>query len=367
MGFESRDYARDGSYTASLSAWGMDLTPVVKYLVIANVVVFLLQVLLARPVVPEFPNFDLVAPDGEEIVEDTEAHDREKLDDAEPPVRNKVAASPEERRKREAHARKVRRAMEEMMARAPGMQTSVIQQWFELDPKKTVEQGQVWRLLTSAFCHDRYGLWHILFNMLLLCWFGQRLERMYGSREFLLFYLTAAVSASLAYVALAYYNGSQLPAIGASGAVMAVMMLYVIFYPFEQFLLFWFIPMPLWAMLGLYMLYDLHPVLLSLAGDRMFTGVAHASHLGGLAFGFLYWRFGWRLEPILDRMAPADHRSKSRGFTKSMILPYAPRDHELAERVDEVLKKISEEGASSLTDEERELLNRASAKYRGEK
>ena len=145
------------------------------------------------------------------------------------------------------------------------------------------------------------------------------------------------------------------------------MMLYVIFYPFEQFLLFWFIPMPLWAMLGLYMLYDLHPVLLALAGDPMFTGVAHASHLGGLAFGFLYWRFGWRLEPIMDRIAPARPGGKVRAFRKPVIRQYAQREDDLTERVDEVLKKISEHGRDSLTDAERELLNRASARYRGEK
>ncbi len=354
MGFESRDYARDGSYTASLSAWGMDLPPVVKYLVIANVVVFLLQVLLTRPM--QIPDFDVASPDQEETAAEADI-----------PVRDQKPVSADERRKREQHARKVREAMQEMITRGPGMRTSPIQEWFELNPKKTVEQGQIWRLLTSTFCHDRYGLWHILFNMLILCWFGQRLERMYGSTEFLLFYLVAAVCASLAYVALAYYSGSQLPAIGASGAIMAVMMLYVIFYPCEQFLLFWFIPMPLWAMLGLYMLYDLHPVLMALGGDPMFTGVAHASHLGGLAFGFLYWRFGWRLEPILDRIAPAGPGGKARAFRKPVILQSAPRDYELAERVDEVLKKISEQGTDSLTDEEREILTRASAKYRGEK
>jgi len=356
MGFESRDYARDGSYTASLSAWGMDLTPVVKYLVIANVVVFLLQLLLTRPVAPQPRNFDGILPDQEETAVETE-----------PPVRNKNAANADDRRKREQNARKTREAMQEMMTRLPGMRTSMIQEWFELNPKKTVEQGQIWRLLTSAFCHDRYGLWHILFNMLILCWFGQRLERMYGSIEFLLFYLVAAVCASLAYVALAYYSGSQLPAIGASGAIMAVMMVYVIFYPFEQFLLFWFFPVPLWALLGVYMLYDLHPVLLALAGDQMFSGVAHASHLGGLAFGFLYWRFGWRLEPILDRIAPARPGSKARAFRKPVVLQSAPRDCELTERVDEILKKISEQGKNSLTDAEREILTKAAAKYRGEK
>src|SRR5262249_45776503 len=149
-----------------------------------------------------------------------------------------------------------REAMEEMLARMPGMRSSIVQDWLELDPKKTVEQVQLWRLVTSAFCHDRYGFWHILFNMLLLFWFGQRLERMYGSAEFLLFYLAATVCASLAYVGLAYYNGSRMPAIGASGAIMAIMMLYVIYYPQEQFLLFWFIPVPLWVLVSAYALFD---------------------------------------------------------------------------------------------------------------
>lgn len=70
MGFESRDYVRDGSYTASLSAWGMDLTPVVKYLIIANVVVFLLQLLLTRPAALPLPDFDGNWPDQEEIAAD---------------------------------------------------------------------------------------------------------------------------------------------------------------------------------------------------------------------------------------------------------------------------------------------------------
>lgn len=355
MGLESRDYARDGSYTASLSSWGMDLTPVVKYLVVANVVLFLLQMLITRPVVPQLPRFD-------EIM----AEQEEANVEAEPPDRDRDNVPVEDRRQREERGRKAREAMEEMMARLPGLRASVVQDWFELSPEKTVARGQIWRLLTSAFCHDRYNLWHIVFNMLILCWFGQRLERMYGSTEFLMFYLVAAVCASLAYVALAYYTRSHLPAIGASGAIMAVMMVYVIFHPNEEFLLFWVIPVPLWAMLGLYMLYDLHPVLLALSGEHMFTGVAHASHLGGLAFGFLYWRFGWRLEPIVQRVARVRRRVRTRAFGSPVILPFPRREVDLSERVDEILKKISEQGSDSLTDEEREILSKASARYRGE-
>jgi membrane associated rhomboid family serine protease len=356
MGFESRDYMRDGRYTASLSGWGADLTPVVKYLIIANVVVFLLQILLTRPAVPHVPGLDQLWPDGEETAFDDE-----------PATPKSDATKTDNRRRREINARKAREAVEQWIARMPGTRTSIIQEWFQLDPKKTVEQGQIWRLVTSAFCHERYGLWHILFNMLLLYWFGQRLERMYGSTEFFLFYMTAAVCASLAYVALAYYSGSKLPAIGASGAVMGLMMLYVIYYPFEQFLLFWFIPLPLWALLSIYILYDLHPVLLALAGERLFTGVAHAGHLGGLAFGFAYWRFGWRLEKLVARIWPVDSGRKATRPRNPVIIKFEPRDDDLAQRVDEILKKISEQGTQCLTDEERDILVQAAEKYRGSK
>jgi membrane associated rhomboid family serine protease len=357
MGFESRDYSRDGSYTASLAGWGMDLPPVVKYLIIANVVVFLLQIFFTRSVPAELPGFD-----GVQVVQDEDGQEIEV------PAQKKRETKNVDRRQREEQARKAREAVEEFLGRMPGMRTSVVQDWFELNPKKTVEQFQIWRLVTSAFCHDRYGLWHILFNMLLLAWFGQRLERMYGSTEFLLFYLAAAVCASLAYVGLAYYGGSKVPSIGASGAVMGVMMLYVIYYPFEQFLLFWFIPVPLWALLSVYVLYDLHPVLMALAGDRMmFTRVAHASHLGGLAFGFLYWRFGWKLEPIYDRIRRAAPAHTAKVPRMRAIIPFPERDDNLSDRVDEILKKISEHGKESLTDEERDILIEASAKYRGSK
>jgi hypothetical protein len=206
--------------------------------------------------------------------------------------------------------------------------------------------------------------------MLLLYWFGTRLERMYGGGEFLLFYLAAAVFSSLTYLGLAFYTGSYAPAIGASGAVMGVMMLYVIFYPNETYLFCWMVPVPLWVLLGLYVLYDLHPVLLQLAGDQIFTGVAHAGHLGGLAFGFVYWRLDLRLEATFDYLGRRSRNPKR--FRESAAIahpagkPVVQQD-ELAQRLDEILKKISEQGKAALTDEELGILDQASAKYRAKK
>jgi membrane associated rhomboid family serine protease len=349
MGLESRDYFRDGSYTSNLVAWGVDFTPVVKYLIIVNVVVFLLQIFFTRTVPLDIP----------------------KLDTSTRNIPNEDEG-PNDRRQRDEAARKAREVMEKMASSLPGMRVSIMQEWLELAPHKTIEQGQLWRLVTCAFCHDRYGIWHIVFNMLALYWFGTRLERMYGSREFLLFYLAAVVCSSLAYVGLAYYTGSNVAAIGASGGVMGVMMLYTIFYPLETFLLFWVIPVPLWVLLGTYVLYDLHPVLLLLAGDQFYTGVAHAGHLGGLAFGFLYWRLGLRLETVFEFKGHPSRRRNPGLFREPVVLAHPARDQlaqpdELAQRVDEILRKISEQGADSLTDEEREILVQASVKYRDKK
>ena len=158
------------------------------------------------------------------------------------------------------------------------------------------------------FCHDRFGVWHILFNMLFLYWFGRMLEPLYGSREFLLFYLTAAVVASLCYVGLDLFTRHSVPAIGASVAAMAVVVLYAIHHPREKIYVFMMIPIEIRWLVALYIIIDLHPVLLALLGTPMYTGVANAAHLGGAAFGFLYWRYHLRLEDAWDRMARLGYR-----------------------------------------------------------
>ena len=72
---------------------------------------------------------------------------------------------------------------------------SPVTAWLELDTN-AVLHGQVWRLLTYAFLHDTGTLWHILFNMLFLWWFGKDVEDLYGPREFLAFYLVRRWSAA---------------------------------------------------------------------------------------------------------------------------------------------------------------------------
>ena len=227
-----------------------------------------------------------------------------------------------------------------------------------------VLHGQVWRLLTYAFCHSTVGFpWHILFNMLFLWWFGRTLEAMYGSREFLLFYLTAALVAGLAFVTLGLATGRGTPAIGASGAVMAILMVYAIHFPRQKIYIWGIIPVEIWLVVTLYVLYDLWPVLKG-AQD----GVAHSAHLGGLAFGFLYYKFNLRIETLVSRIKKP--RFDRMFGSRRGIKIYQPTTEEprkaLDEQVDAILEKIHKQGEESLTPREREVLKRASDRYKNQ-
>ncbi len=355
MGFESRDYTREGDYTGTLAGWGLDyVSPVVKWLIIVNVVVWLLQIFFTRQYTKDDwqRNLDSLPPAMREM------HERQE----------NAAAKRREREKEKAAEDEV--AVEDELPPEYFLmqqRVSIIQEWLELDPRKVVYRGQIWRLVTYAFCHERSqergGLFHILFNMLALFWFGVTLETMYGQREFLLFYLTAAVISGLAHIALGFATGSMAAAIGASGAVMAVLMLFAIHYPRHTIRIFWFFPLEVRWIVVIYVIYDLHPLLLALAGDQLYTGVAHAAHLGGLAFGFVYWKLNLQLERYWD-MLPKPRSGRVPRRPESIAPIRRTEEQQQDREVDDILRKIAESGEDSLTDHERRTLQRAAERYK---
>jgi membrane associated rhomboid family serine protease len=330
MGIENRDYFRDSSGYSDGGGWGFgSVTPVCKYLLIANIVVFVGQIFLARPYNPD-----------------------------------EIAAAIEEYQ--ESYPEVPKEHVLEMLARE---RVDVVAEWLQLETVKVVRQGQIWRLLTCAFCHSRQSVLHIVFNMLFLFWFGKTLETMYGSREFLLFYLTAAVAASLAYVGLDLVTGEIAPAIGASGAVLAVVMLYAMHFPRERIFLFFVFPIEIRWLVLIYVIFDLHPVLLALAGEAYYDGVAHAAHLGGLAFGYVYWRWNLRLETYWERvrMPRFDRLVGARRHIRLFQPSSEGRQQRADAEVDRILAKIYDQGEGSLTDREREVLQQASERYKNRK
>lgn len=352
MGLQDRDYTRDSSYTGRTSGVVDSLSPVVKALIAVNVVVFVLQFFAVRELTPaEMQAFWNQQPEStknayrqmDRLLEEP-ARKRGKLADmpAEAPAENEPPP-------------------ESFLERATQERISIVHEWLALKPSR-IMRGEVWRLLTHAFCHDRTSVFHILFNMMGLYFFGVTLESMYGGREFLAFYLVAAVLSGIATLGLDLFIGSDIPAVGASGGVMAVLMLFAAHYP-RSIILIWFIPVEARWVVVLYVLFDLSPVLLALAGDPMSSGIAHAGHLGGLAFGFLYWRLGLRLTGFWSGLAKGKRQVRRLWGTYPRIARPSP-DQDLQDRVDAILKKLHESGVDSLTDEERRILEEASERLR---
>ena len=378
MGIENRDYFRGSRGGGTWDASG-SLPPTIKFLLIANGIVFLLQIFVTRPATPVEPklNDQLIQQsvqyrkDEHDVLmrrwvqrqkEKQEAGDLTVDDESDPMP---VLPSDEVL---EAEARDQFRDID-LPEFGVSPRESVIEELFELDVSKTMK-GQVWRLITCEFCHSRFSLLHIVFNMLALWWFGRSLESIYGPREFLLFYLAAAVTASLAFVALDLYTGEGIPSIGASGAVMGVLMLFCMHYPRYTIRIYWLIPIEIrWAVL-LYILFDLHPVLLTLAGTPMSTGIAHSAHLGGLAFGYLYFRYRWKLEPIYENAAGMfSSTRRSLKIRRQGLKIHAPVEESSVEpegdsELDAVLRKINESGRENLTDAEEEILREASRRMK---
>jgi membrane associated rhomboid family serine protease len=249
--------------------------------------------------------------------------------------------------------------------------------WCVLDVNRVLH-GEVWRLLTYAFLHDTGAgaPWHIVFNMLFLWWFGPAVEQRRGSREFLAFYLVSAVVAGLAFCleSLVRYQFFPTPyflpsplsrqALGASGAVTAVLVLAAIYNPRQVIYLFFVIPIPIWGFVVFSVLKDA----LELVGNPN-SGVAVSAHLGGAAFAFAYYRLGWGLVKWLPsrssrsargpgprlRLYPQDEEE-----TPAHVPAASPREENLEEQVDAILEKILLIGKDNLTDREREILQRAS-------
>jgi len=240
-----------------------------------------------------------------------------------------------------------------------------------------VLQGQVWRLLTYAFLHDPSSIWHIVFNMLFLWWFGKDMEDHYRPREFLAFYLTAAFLGGVAFELswLLRITPDSMYCLGASGAVTAVMVLCAFHQPSRIILIFMVLPVPIRIFVIFQVASDLFGVLGHSAGNTAFT-----VHLGGAAFAFAYFKLNWRLLNLWPDVG-AWRRQRSRPKLRvyrgddaeqlPMPTPVAvgaaeenDLDEHLEAKLDAVLAKVAKTGQASLTDGEKQILMRASEVYK---
>lgn len=170
---------------------------------------------------------------------------------------------------------------------------------FALTPAEVSSGTELYTLITSMFLHG--GWMHILGNMLFLKIFGDNLEDRMGHIKFLLFYLGTGLIASAAHIVTE--PASQIPTVGASGAIAGVMGAYLLLYPKARIDMFYplgglrLIPVPAVFMLGYWFVAQLFSGVGSLAMSAGGGGVAYWAHIGGFIAG-LIWILPWKKTPI---------------------------------------------------------------------
>ena len=235
-------------------------------------------------------------------------------------------------------------------------------EWLSFQPREVLTRP--WGMFTYMFVHADFM--HLLLNMLVLFFFGPPLEERWGSREFARYYLLCGFGG----VALSFVFVPSVGIVGASAAVYGLMLAFAMNWPEAPIYIWGIFPVKAkWLVAFLFVV-----SLLSAFGGSG-GPVAHFAHLGGLAAGLVYLKLDWRASEKLARLRKA---------TRVRRLAIVPRDEEedrlrapaasgtsspgderrLLDAVDQVLDKISAKGMSSLTSEERRLLDEVSRRHR---
>lgn len=209
----------------------------------------------------------------------------------------------------------------------------------------------VWQLVSYGFLHSKDSPLHLLFNMLGLYFFGGMLERLIGGRRFLVFFLAAIAVGGAAQLALSLALGESVPVVGASGAVVFLVVAMAVLRP-SMTILMMFVPARLWVVAVIYVALDLLGLLDALSSPGH-AGVAYMVHLAGAAFGFAAAKLGWLwFDPLA---AWQSHKA-----AKQVEDLRSDED-----KLDELLGRIHREGIGALSKREREFLKRMSARRGG--
>lgn len=223
------------------------------------------------------------------------------------------------------------------------------------------EPWNMYQLISYGFAHasmsTQRSLWHIFGNMLALWMLGRFVEDRLGRMEFLVFYLAAILFSALVWGV--FHINQPGTIIGASGGVVAVVILFAFMFPNVKVYLFGVLEIPGWVVGLLVVGQDL---LLALNPEN--TRVAYQAHLGGAAFGAMYHLSGFRFlqfRPVIWISSLFSRRPRLRVHSGDDPQDDLAKETEMADRI---LEKVHREGESSLTRKERKFLQRYSKKVR---
>jgi membrane associated rhomboid family serine protease len=216
-------------------------------------------------------------------------------------------------------------------------------EYFSVYPKDFKTSMQIWRYITYQFLHANLG--HIFWNMFVLYFFGTMLEKLWGSKKFITFYLICGTTGGIFYPVLAHIGWLQrAPLVGASGSILGMLAAAAILFPHMIVYVFGVFPLKMSILAIIIGIMSLLPVLRPTATNN---AGGEAAHLGGMCAGVVYvlsekWRqqVKMKVHKNIWQKKMTDQRS-------------------LQLEVDRILKKVHEKGMHSLTYKEKKILKQA--------
>jgi membrane associated rhomboid family serine protease len=227
-----------------------------------------------------------------------------------------------------------------------------------------------WTLITQMFYHE--DVWHIISNMLWLWAFGYIMQDLTGNRKIVSVFIyggiAGAVGFLLAFNFIPAFKDSTAPALGASAGIMAIAIATTMIAPGYRIFPMLNGGIPLWVLTMVFLIIDLATIPGTNSGG-------HIAHLAGAFAGFLFiytlrrgydgseWMnnvYDW-FSNLFNPDKPARRRKvKQELFYKASTQPFTKTPNLTQQKVDEILDKINQKGYSHLSEEEKELLKRAS-------
>ncbi len=234
-------------------------------------------------------------------------------------------------------------------------QVSFMYQWFSLSSSFDTFITKPWTIVSYGFLHN--GFLHILFNSIVLFYFGRLFLEYFTQKQLLNFYLLGTIFGGAAYlISYSYFplfEGKTHTLVGASAGITSIVIGIATYIPNYQLQLRFIGYVKVWHLAGIFILFDL----ISLAGGN---GGGHIAHLGGAFFGYFYVSqasnkkinlFGWLNTLFITKKNPLKTTYKTKNKTA-----HKKTTANNQVKIDAILDKISKSGYDALTKKEKEFL-----------
>ncbi len=231
--------------------------------------------------------------------------------------------------------------------------------WLAVSSDPNILLYKPWTLLTYAFFH--YGFLHLFFNMMVLNFSSRLFLTFFTQKQYLGLYILSAIFAGLCFVISFYFLHQSSTMVGASAAIMALLVATTTYQPLMELRLLLIGYVKLWHVTAVILLLDLLQIQMDNTGG-------HIAHLSGAFFGYIYIKLlqnGTDLSKIVDKIVCFFDGKKTMPFKKVHVNPRKPAIKKVSkiivkdktqQQIDEILDKISQSGYDSLTSEEKDFL-----------